>query len=245
MVIDLQKTFGHVKPLIGMLHLAGEGLGEKQDKMFEDMGNLLAGGLDGVIVEDYHGDGNDVVRALALTCDGSGIARGVNFLQNPYDSFRLANLYGAGFVQFDNVNSPVLKLDRYMAERKKYPGINVLGGVRFKYQPETGRSLEQDILEGMERCDVIVTTGDGTGLETPITKIRAFKKIMGDFPLFVGAGLTRENAREQLSIANGAIVGSYVKREYPTQPRANTRMPVRRDRCEELVLERDAAVRYG
>ena len=98
--------------------------------------------------------------------------------------------------------------------------IFLLGGVRFKYQPvASGRTLEEDLKIGMERCDAVVVTGAGTGISTELDKIKAFRAILGDFPLIVGAGMTAETAAEQLFYSDGAIVGSYFKEggytEYP------------------------------
>ena len=43
-------------------------------------------------------------------------------------------------------------------------------------------------------------------------KIKLFRHFVGkDFPLIVGAGLDEFNVEEQLSVANGGIVGSYLK----------------------------------
>ena len=127
--------------------------------------------------------------------------------------------YGAGFVQFDTIqasdgsaeNNHRFNEEKYLERRDRYPEIVVLGGVRFKYIPLTGRSLEEDIIEGISRCEAIVTTGSGTGIETPTEKLRMFKRIMGDFPLVVGAGVNDKNVREQLEVAEAAIIGSYFK----------------------------------
>ena len=63
----------------------------------------------------------------------------------------------------------------------------VLGGVCFKYQPVcSGRTLEEDLQLGMQRCDAIVVTGEDTGRPTPPDKLYAFREIVGDFPLVVG-----------------------------------------------------------
>ena len=45
----------------------------------------------------------------------------------------------------------------------------------------------------MTRCDAIVVTQDATGQETPMEKINEFRKIIGDFPLVIGAGMTADN----------------------------------------------------
>ncbi len=85
------------------------------------------------------------------------------------------------------------------------------------------------ILEAKPRCDVIVTTGEGTGVETPISKLREFRTYLGEFPLFVGAGVNESNVYEQLRVADGAIVGSYFKQG------SNTKLPVDRLRVRGLM----------
>ena len=143
----------------------------------------------------------------------------------PEIAFDMAWKYGARFVQLDSVcghlepsyEKPFLKkLETLRGEGD----IFLLGGVRFKYQPvRSGRSLEEDLKLGMERCDAIVVTGEGTGISTDLEKIKTFRGILGDFPLIVGAGMTAETAKEQLAFSDGAIVGSYFKEygeaEYP------------------------------
>jgi predicted TIM-barrel enzyme len=67
---------------------------------------------------------------------------------------------------------------------------------------------------GMSRCDAIVVTQDATGQETSMEKIMEFREILGDFPLFTGAGMTPQNCEKQLGFVDGAIVGSYFKDTY-------------------------------
>lgn len=63
----------------------------------------------------------------------------------------------------------------------------------------------------MERCDAIVCTGSGTGIETPMDKVEQFKTVVGDFPVMVGAGVTLETALTTMSKCDGMIVGSWFK----------------------------------
>jgi uncharacterized protein len=211
------KLFENKKPIIGMIHLAGNDSAEKIERAIEEIKIYRNNGVDGIIVEDYHGSKYDVHSCLERIGKDKSIlgnlVLGINLLCNPYSSFMMANSPEdrASFVQFDNINSSGLDEGRYNVARAINRGTKVFGGVRFKYQRETGRSLEEDIAEAMARCDVIVTTGSGTGVETPIQKLKDFKKIAGEFPVFVGAGLNAKNAYEQLSVADGAIVGSYFK----------------------------------
>ena len=84
--------------------------------------------------------------------------------------------------------------------------------MRFKYQPvHSGRTLEEDLRIGMERCDAIVCTGEGTGIPTPLGKVEEFKSVVGDFPVIVGAGVTLESAADTFRLSDGAIVGSWLK----------------------------------
>ena len=213
------KLFDHEKTIIGMIHLAGKDQKERIDRAVEEARIYLEEGLGGFIVEDYHGDLEDVRAVLNVFSGNPTIPMGVNTLKNPYLAFELADEYGAEFVQFDAIqasdgsaeNNHRFNEEKYLERRDRYPKIVVLGGVRFKYVPPTGRSLEEDIVEGISRCEAIVTTGPGTGVETPTEKLKSFKRIMGDFPLVVGAGVNDKNVREQLEVAEAAIVGSYFK----------------------------------
>lgn len=63
----------------------------------------------------------------------------------------------------------------------------------------------------MNRCDAIVCTGTGTGIETPLEKVAQFKNTVGDFPVIVGAGVTLEMAQTTMSKCDGMIVGSWFK----------------------------------
>lgn len=59
-------------------------------------------------------------------------------------------------------------------------------------------------------ADAIIVTGTHIGAETPIEIIEKTKKVV-DIPVIAGSGVNTENIREQLKIANGAIVGSSLK----------------------------------
>jgi hypothetical protein len=62
-----------------------------------------------------------------------------------------------------------------------------------------------------KRCGAICVTGDATGAQTPLGKLREFRALAGPFPLVICSGLTADNCAEQLSVADAAVVGSYFK----------------------------------
>ena len=216
------------KPIIGMIHLAGKTRDEKVSRALEEITIYQEEGVSGVIIEDYHGSPEDVVETLSQSKDFN-IVRGINVLRDPYSAFELANRFEAKFIQFDSVQTQDLNLEFYQAQREKYTNIAVLGGVGFKYVAPTGNPLEKDLNEGKSRCEAIVTTGSGTGIATPMEKLEEFRRLLGDFPLIVGAGVNIDNAYEQLRITDGAIVGSYFK------PQGNTQLPIDRRKVKDLM----------
>ena len=227
--MKFEELFPVKKPIIGMIHLAGK-KDEKVSRALEELEIYEQEGVDGAIIEDYHGTFIDVLEVLEQS-QGKfhKIIRGVNVLENPYSGFKLVQDYNAKFIQFDSVQTPDLDLPLYEKMRSQYSDIIVLGGVGFKYIPSTGNPLEVDLREGMSRCEAIVTTGSRTGVETPLDKLKQYKELLGDFPLIVGAGVNATNAYEQLRIADGAINGSYFKSN------GNTQFPILRERVREIM----------
>jgi len=226
----LEELFGVEKPIIGMIHLAHRRHDGMINLAIREMRTYEEEGVSGVIVEDYHKPVSvDDVCSVMRAIRGADfkIAVGVNILQNPGFSAAVSNSYGGKFIQYDSVQGYPFDYDM------RTFGQFVLGGVGFKYQPESGNSLEFDLRGGMGRCDAIVTTGSGTGIETPIEKLVKYRKgldkISEGFPLIVGAGVNPENVYAQLKVADGAIVGSYFK------PKGNTYAMVDKKLIRELM----------
>lgn len=231
---EMKRVFRTDKPVVGMLHLRGFGPNEIQDHAKHEIEIYYKYGVDAVLVEDYFGTPADAEHALEyLQAQYPDRIYGVNLLGDPEKAFVLARQYGASFIQLDSVCGHLRPgarkggtrgsdlrnqtcdedfANRLAELRALYP-VFLLGGVRFKYQPVLSkRSTEEDIALGMARCSAIVVTGAGTGIETGMEKIRQFRNVLGSFPLFIGAGMTADTCREQLAVADGAIVGSWFKR---------------------------------
>lgn len=211
------EIFGK-NPVFGMIHTgysADLGMLELAKKEIE---NYLRCGIY-PLVENYFGSADDCEKVLEWLYNAHPDAiYGINILGDYTWAFELARKYGAKFIQIDSVCGHLSPdKDEQYAEnlryyRKQNPDVLVFGGVRFKYQSvKSGRSVEEDLQIGMERCDAIVCTGERTGQSTPIRKIRQFKNTVGEFPVIVGAGVTAETARHTAEISDGAIVGSWFK----------------------------------
>ncbi|MDP3734048.1 MAG: BtpA/SgcQ family protein [Nanoarchaeota archaeon] len=227
------KTVFGTLPIVGMIHLAGD---NPVPRALEELAIFEEEGVDGAIIENYHGSLSDVVKTISESAKlNSTIAIGVNILPNECNlAFSLAHQYGIDFIQLDHIAgryaSGELNLGDYAQCKEKCSEIIVFGGVWPKYyQPVHGSSLAADIRQGMARAEAIVVTGSGTGKETPLSKIKIFREVLGDHPLIVGAGLTPENAYQQLCLADGAIVGSCFKYDN------NTQNPVERMRVADFM----------
>lgn len=219
---DFLSIFPTRKPVMGMLHLKGEGGDAIVRQACEEARALVNNGVDAVIVENYFGTPADAERVLYhFQREKVNFLYGVNILGNDEENFRMAAQYGAAFLQLDSVSGH-LTVDEdepfgaFLENCRSHYSGAVIGGVRFKYQPyRSGRSLEEDLHIGMQRCDAIAVTGEGTGLPTPVEKLAEFRTIVGaDFPLVVAAGVLPDSCAEQLRYADAAIVGSYFKDTY-------------------------------
>ncbi len=216
------SVFPQVAPIFAMLHLKGDSPADRFERAKREIDILWGGGVDAVIVENYYGTVDDV----AAVCDHIDstmpeVTFGVNVLGDDWRAFEIATEYGAMFVQLDSVAGHLPQEEdaefgvRLALQRERSRAL-VLGGVRFKYQPyRSGQPLEVDLPSGASRADAIVVTGEGTGLQTPMEKILAFRELLGpDYPLVVGAGVNPESISEQLTHADAVVVGSYLKDTY-------------------------------
>lgn len=213
------ELFNVKKPIIGMLHMGGASTKERVELALKEAAIYKKCGVDAVLLEDYlpgstYEDVRESIKALSQEDD---YVIGVNILNNFCYSYETACLYGGKFMQVDSVAGHLpAELDKAYAEAiqayRSTVSLPVIGGVRFKYQPVlSGRTLEEDMRAGMERCDIVACTSSGTGIETSTEKINEYRSLLGSFPMVIAAGMTAATVREKLMIADAAIVGSYFK----------------------------------
>lgn len=204
-----------------MIHLYGNE--QAADYADKEINIFCEEGVDGFILENYHGSIANVREVLSWIDEiDEDIYKGVNILPNEItQAYELAAAYKLDFIQFDFVagtykgasGNKGFDWQTFIRFRERFPEIKILGGVWPKYyHPIEGSDLMSDIDDGKRNSDAIVVTGAGTGKETPLDKVKRFRKLAGDHPLIVGAGLTPGNVAEQLTHANGAIVGSCFKK---------------------------------
>ncbi len=218
----MQTCFRQDKAIIGMLHLKGESDKDTFERAVREFEIYRQEGVDAVMVETYFGTYSQAEKMLDyLSRNSEGMTYGLNCLNVDAMGFELGSEYGCSFIQIDSVVGHVKPRDEesidafFRLYMKRHPELFLMGGVRFKYQPVLSvNSLEDDLHTAMNRCSAVCVTQNATGEETDLEKIRNFREIIGDFPLYVCSGVRADNVYSQLSIADGAVVGSFFKDNY-------------------------------
>lgn len=224
------------KLLLGMIHLKGNEIDDIYSRAVRECDMYARGGFDGVIVENYFGTIDDVRYCLPRLQDKfPQLYVGVDVIWDNDKSFDLAVEHQLPFIELDSLAGQLPPQEEPQFEERirwcqeNSPAV-ILGGVRLKNQPVlSGNPLEVDLMLAKKRGDGVIVTGVDTGVETELSKIIQFREIIGDFPLLVGAGVNEKNCTEQLTIADGAIIGSSLKQG------GNAKGDLEMDRVERLV----------
>lgn len=244
----LTSLFGCAKALIGVVHLTplpgapryeDEGVDAVYARGLSDARAYIAGGCDGVIVEN-HGDvpfakphriGPEVAAHMAVAADrikqALGAPVGINVLANaPIPALAIASASGAGFIRVNQwANAYVANeglLDGEAAEAMRYraalraKGIRIFADAHVKHGAHaiTGDRPVEELVRDLVFFDVdaIIATGQRTGHTADIGYIRRIKEA-SHLPTLVGSGVTAENVAEILSVADGVIVASSLKHD--------------------------------
>ena len=204
----------------------------------EDAAALARGGVDALIVENY-GDAPfypgsvpaETIAALAL-CTSAVIAAagsvpvGVNVLRNDARAaIGICAATGARFLRV-NVHSGVAATDQGLVEGRAHetlrerarlaPQVAILADVHVKHATPLGReSLAQAVRDHVGRAlaDAVIVSGPATGAPPSPADLREAREAAAGTPVLVGSGLTPDNARELLPLADGAIVGTALERD--------------------------------
>ena len=241
----------HLLPLPGSPGWGGS-MAQVMDRALEDARALEAGGLDALLVENY-GDAPftpgrvDAATVAGMTAVIGEIRRairlplGVNVLKNDAQSaLAVAAATGARFIRVNIhvgavvADQGIIQSDAYSTLRlRRLLGIDVriFADVQAKHGvPLAPVPLEQEARDCVSRglADALVVSGRATGEATPLEDVKRVRSAVPDTPLLVGSGVNPESAAELLSIADGAIVGTSLKRDgrlgNPVDPERVTRL---------------------
>lgn len=243
--MNLQTVFQTPNPIIGVVHLlplpssprwAGN-LEAVVARAEQEAAALAAGGLDGIIVENYHDapfakDGVDPAVVSAMTVAIRQIMSlvhlpiGLNVLRNDARSaLAIAACTGARFIRV-NVLAGVMVTDQGTIEGRAHEVMRyrrelgretfVLADVLVKHAVPLGGppDLTGTVRDTLERglADGVIVSGTATGSPPSVTDLERARAAAGSKPVFIGSGADWHNIADLMAIADGAIVASSLKR---------------------------------
>ena len=229
----------HLPPLPGAPRYRGASVEEIIDYALRDADLLKSGDVDGLQVENI-GDypylkpediGHETSSILAVVArevrKATGLPTGICCLANGVipaiaacvasgarwvRAAEWANAYIAdeGFVE-----AIAHKALRYRANLradyvKVFADVQVKPGSHFII---SDRPFEEQVLDvEFFDADAVIVSGTRTGAETPVERVIKAKQAT-TLPVLVGSGLNPRNAETLLKHADGAIVGSYLRKD--------------------------------
>ncbi len=245
-ISSLADIFRTPKPIIGMVHCwplpgapgyTGYGMQPIIDHAKADAEALIAGGCDGLIVENMwdipfragahippESIASHAVVAAAIR-SVSPLPMGINLVHNggvallaialaaQADFIRVCMFTGAGVWDagsFDEGCAADL-----MRRRKELHAehIKILADVDKKHSVrfpgiDLATHIEWTRFFG---ADALIVSGRMTGDAPDVAKVREAKRLAGDRPLIIGSGADEHNIAAFMAVADGVIVGSSIK----------------------------------
>jgi len=236
-ILGIRKRFVigmvHCLPLPGTAHYHGD-LNRLFAQAVQDAKTLEAAGVDAVIVENMGDDPFAVkldtaqVAALAIATskvrDALTIPVGIDAAFCDYEaSISIAHITGAHFVRipvfvdtvefYGGMITPCARACMLYRKALGAENVMILADVQVKH---TNMLLPHVTIEQSAKnaaacgADAIIVTGSAIGVETPIQMIERVKKCV-NVPVIAGSGVTAANIGVQLSLADGAIIGTSLK----------------------------------
>ncbi len=250
----------HLRALPGSARDRGD-LRRTIESAVADARTLADAGFDALMVENFFdapfpkaSSPAVTIAAMALAVEAVrsavSIPVGVNVLRNDVVSaISIAHVCGAAFVRC-NVYVGAAVTDqgiiegaaREAIETRRWLGahVRILADVAVKHaSPLAAMPIEQEARDAVERglADGLIVSGIATGSATSADDLARVRAACPGTPLFVGSGATAETVAGLLAAADGAIVGSWLKRD------GRVEEPVDPDRARAMAAARDGARR--
>lgn len=228
----------HSKALPGAPGYRGESLEEVYRFAVEEGLRYREGGVHGLIVENHWdlpfakpGDiGLETAAAMAAMSlrvrQEVGLPVGINVLANGAEcALAVAKAMGASFIRANQwVNAYVAnegfvegsapRAARYRSLLRAEDEIRFFADVHVKHGSHAiiaDRSLEEQVLDAeFFDADVLIATGQRTGGAAELDELSVIREA-ASLPVIVGSGVSIENVKQILSVADGAIVASSLK----------------------------------
>jgi len=244
----------HLPALPGSPTYAEKSLKEIVRFALKEARSLEAGGVDALLVENFHDypyltEKVPIPTVIAMTAVAYEIKAaielpiGVNILFNDTeDELYLAKVLELDFIRVEGFVDLLLSdlgilmpsAPKMMRLKKTLgaEGVAVLADVQGKYTHALpSRDVFDSARDALERgnADAIILTGTRTGEVAPLELIRQLKEKIPQACVLLGSGITPDTIKEVLDVVDGAIVGSFFKKD------GNVNNPVDQERVRELM----------
>ena len=262
--MDLKQVFKTPNPIIGVVHLLplptsprwGGSLKAIIDRAEQEATALAAGGVDGIIVENFFDapfpkDHVDPAVVSAMTVVIQKLMHmvtlpiGINVLRNDAQSaFAIAACVQAQFIRV-NVWTGIMATDQGMIEGRAHEllryrrelgcDVKVFADVLVKHaRPLGSPNLTTAVQDTIERglADAVILSGWATGNPPSLEDLELASAVANGTPVLIGSGADWENIPKLMTAADGVIVSSSLKRQ---GKRENSIDPIRVSRFVEAT----------
>ena len=226
----------HLPPLPGSPRWGGD-MGRVLEQAEKEALALEQGGASGIIVENF-GDAPfrigrvepDTVAAMTLAVDrvrrSTSLPVGINMLRNDAGSALAAAVAAEAHFIRVNVHYGVMAADEGLVEGEAYTtlrrrqslgaDVKILADVLVKHAVplgpvDLGLMARETAYRGL--ADGLIVTGPVTGQPAVADDVAVVRRAVPDRLLLVGSGVNVDNARRLLAQADGAIIGTSLKRD--------------------------------
>jgi membrane complex biogenesis BtpA family protein len=149
---------------------------------------------------------------------------GFNVLRNDARAaLALCAACGGSFIRV-NVHTGAMLTDQGIIEGNAYetlryrrqvcPAAQIFADVHVKHAvPLAGWAIGDSARDAVERglADALIVSGTGTGLAADAADVRRVRAACPSAKILLGSGVTRENIKDYLTLADGFIVGTSLK----------------------------------
>ena len=223
----------HCLPFPGTIKYDGD-MAKIISQAINDAMTLEKAGADAIIIENMGDDpfnielDNIQVAALAsvstLVAQKVNLPIGIDAAMNDYETaLSIAKIINADFVRipvfvdtvefYGGIIKPVARKALLYRKQIGAENVKIFADIQVKHTHMVLPTVSiEDSASAAISCgaDAIIVTGTHIGKETPIDIIKKVKA-MSSIPVIAGSGVNKNNVKEQLGIADGAIIGSALK----------------------------------
>ncbi len=206
------------------------------NKAEEETQILMDHAVDGLIVENFRDNPffpdqippetiaamSVIVREIKIQFNGPV---GVNALRNDaHSALGIAVASNADFIRV-NVHTGATLTDQGIIQGKANETLRlrknlnstilIFADVAVKHARAIGeQNIEQETKDVVERgmADAVIVSGKGTGSGTDLSDLKKVKSC-SEKPVIIGSGTTPQNLDQLYELADGFIVGSYIKKD--------------------------------